>query len=263
MVAAPIRHAEGGDLRRAQGEFEALLARSDPDAASDLLTAFGIGLWTTFPERDEEELRYRRAALLYLERAIPAAAARFGPDHPEVALVLHTYGDALRQASAGDPPRAVDRALARAYLIRARALGLRDRETISGLYAFAEVRGLPSRTAGDPRRIDRVGQMYEDVIRVREANPDPDAIGPEQVRSRQLEMFVRNGRVVKALEVARSADVGSRDRMPGCEIGPNRRALADILLRGGRKAAARAVVRPSSPQPPGCGVDDVFTGLDS
>lgn len=262
MVAEPLGIAEKGDLPRAQEAFEALLARSDPEQASDLLTAFGVGLYMFDPGDDEDALRLRRAALPYLERAIPAAAARFGARHPEVALALHTYGGALRNISAGDPPRAVDRALAQAFLIRTRALGPDNRETIAALRAYAEVMGLPSRTRGEPERIERVGRMYEDVIRALEARPDPGSMHPEQVRSAQLEMFVRNGRVARALEVARSVDSRKDDWNRSCEVGPRRWMLAEVLVKAGRKDAARAVVRTHSPQWPECRLDEAMLGLD-
>lgn len=262
MVIAPIGHAERGDLPGAQRAFEALLARSDPAGRSDLLAAFGIGLDMLPAETEEEELRYRRAALPYLRRAIPAASARFGPGHPEVALLLHTYGHVLRQTSPADPPRDVDRALAQAYLIRVRSLGPRDRETLAALREFAEVRGLPSRTGGDPERIELAGRMFEDVIGALEDRPDPDSVNSAQVRSKQLEMFVRNGRVARALEVARSSDREAGGGQRGCEVGPNRWALAEVLVRAGRLAAARAVVRTRSPQPPECRLDGAMLGLD-
>ena len=259
LVAAPLRKAKGGDVAGAQRAFEVLLARSDPGKSSDLLTAFGIGLYMLDARSDEEERRYRRASLHYLERAIPAARSRFGASHPEVAVALSDYGEVLRLTSPDDPPRAVDRALAQSYLIRTHRLGPDNRETIAALRALAEVRGLPSRTGGDPGQVDEVGRMFEDVIRAYEARPDPTGLSPEQVRSRQLQMFVRNGRIAKALEVARSADARAGER---CEVGPNRWALAEALVRAGKKPAARAVVRTSSPQPPECGLDGAFLDLE-
>ncbi len=191
MVAGPMRHAQAGDVPRAQREFEVLLARSDPEDRSDLLTAFGIGLYMLGPVEGDDPI-YRRLSLPYLERAIPAARSRFGAWHPETALILATYGDALRQSAAGDPPRQADRVLAEAYLIRERMLGPGNVETVAALLELARVRGLPSRTGGDPGRIAEVERMYEDAIRRLEADRFPNLPTPEKVRFELLEMRVLN-----------------------------------------------------------------------
>lgn len=259
LVALPLRYAKAGAWLHAQSEFEALLARSGKGAESDLLTAFGISLYSMEADSEEAERRWRRAALPYLERAIPAAAARFGAGHPEVALALNTYGDALEQASPGDPPRQVDRAYAKAYLIRLRALGPRNGETVYALFRLAQVRGLRSRTRGDPRLVAEVGRMFEDSIRGIEASRDPELPDVRRVRLAQLEMYVRNGRPAQALAIARAEDSRPEPGMPECEIGSYQRAVAQFLVDAGRPEAAESVLRPSTPQLPECDLEAFLT----
>jgi hypothetical protein len=199
LVAAPLAWARAGDLPRAQQEFDALMARSDREDKGDLLEAFGVALFTVDVE-GEAGIRLKRAAIPYLQRAIPATAERFGNAHPEVALALNTYGDALREVSPGDPPRQVDEAYEEAHRIRLDALGARNPETVYVLLRLAQVRGLPSRTAGDSARIAEAGRMYDEAIRVLELNRDPDSPDPDQVRSEKLKMYESNG------WVRRSAD---------------------------------------------------------
>jgi hypothetical protein len=193
LVAAPLAYARAGNLPRAQREFEALLERSGHEMRADLLTAFGVTLFTLDVDEEAAGIRLRRAALPYLQRAIPATAERFGNEHPEVALALNTYGDALREVSPGDPPRQVDEAYEEAHRIRVDALGPRNPETVYALLRLAQVRGLPSRVAGDSARIAEVGRMYDEVIRGLEFNRDPNSPQPEQVRSEKLQMLERNG----------------------------------------------------------------------
>lgn len=194
IVEGPIGHAQAGDIPRAKREFEALLAGSGPSAEPDLLTAFGIGLFTLGSGSEEEGQRYRRESLPYLERAVAAARWRFGGSHPETALALATYGDALKSIAPGDPPRQVDRLFAEAYQIRIRTLGPGNRETVAALLQLARVSGLPSRTGGDPGRIAEAGKMYEKAIRGLEANRDPYSPTPESIRSELRRIYADNGR---------------------------------------------------------------------
>jgi tetratricopeptide (TPR) repeat protein len=257
MVAAPLALAESGDLAGAQREFEAQLARSGPQEAPDLLTGFGVGLYLKGLEKDSEPLM--RAALPYLERAIPAATARFGDGHPEMALALTTYADALRKLSPRDPPRRADEAYQRAYHIRARTLGPNNAETLYSLARLAQVRGLPSRTQGDPARIEKAADLFQAVIRGREANPDqPDYEPAENARFALIEMYVANGQLDKATAIARTSEAVTRPREVRCDIGPARVAVAAALREAGRNAEAAATLNPPERPPPECLFDPTF-----
>jgi hypothetical protein len=257
MVAAPLARAEAGDLAGAQREFEAQLARSGPQEAPDLLTGFGLGLYIHGLENDSPPLM--RSALPYLERAIPATATRFGAGHPEMALALTTYADALRKLSPQDPPRSADDAYARAYRIRARTLGRSNAETLYSLLRLAQVRGLPARTGGDPARIEQAAALFRAVIRGREANPDQPEYEPaENARFALIEMYVANGQMDKATAIARASDAVTRPREAKCDIGPARVAVAAALKEAGRNAEAAATLNPPQPPPPECLFDPTF-----
>ncbi len=261
MVAEPLEAARAGDLPGAQRAFEALLARSDVEQAPDLLSAFGVGLYSQGAgDWDSDGERFRRASVPYLERAIPATEKRFGPDHPEVALALNTYGDVLRALSPEDPPRQADSAYARAYAIREKTLGRGNAETLFVLFRLAELKGLPSRTGGDPARIAEAADMFRAVIRGREANPDPDprAGTPENVRLALIEMYVGNGRTAEAVAVARTTELVDENRNWRCDVGPGRAAIAAVLRERGRTEEAKAALNPPADPPAGCLFDPPF-----
>jgi tetratricopeptide (TPR) repeat protein len=255
MVAGPLDLAERGDLSGAQREFETLLKRSRPEEESDLLTAFGVGLHSLGDA--EEDDPYRRASIPYLERSVPAAIRRFGSGHPEVALALNTYADALRSLSPDDPPRQVDQAYARAFAIRERTLGRINAETLFALFRLAQVQGLPSRTGGDPARIERAAAMFRAVIQGREANPDqPSSESAENVRLSLVEMYVRNRDMAKAVEVARTTELVDARRNWRCDVGIGRAAIAAALKEKGRHEEAEAALDPETPPPPACLADE-------
>jgi hypothetical protein len=257
MVAGPLDRARAGDLPGAQRAFEAQLAQSDPKEASDRLAGFGVGLFTQGLETDSVPLM--RAAVPYLERAVPATAARFGAGHPETALALNTYADALRKLSPLDPPRQADEAYAKAYRIRRQTLGPNNAETLYALLRVAQVMGLPSRTRGDPERIAESAALFEAVVRGREANPDqPEYEPPENARFALMEMYVANGQVDKATAVARTSEAVTRPREARCDIGPARVAVAAALKEAGRDAEAAATLNPTRPAPPECLFDPTF-----
>jgi hypothetical protein len=257
MVAAPLARARAGDLPAAQREFEAQLARSRPADSPDLLTGFGLGLYMQGLE--EDSVPFMRAGLPYLQRAVPATAARFGAGHPETALALTTYADALRKLSPQDPPAQAEEAYVRAYHIRARTLGPNHAETLYSLFRMAQVRGLPSRTEGDPARIEKAAALFKAVVRGREANPEqPDYEPAENARFALIEMYVANGQVDKATAVARTSEAVTRPREVRCDIGPARVAVAAALKEAGRNEEARITLNPPQLTPGECLFDPTF-----
>lgn len=254
MVAGPLAQAEAGRLEAAQQAFEALLARSSDKDKPDLLTSFGVGLYKlALGFEEDKDDRIRRASLPYLERAIPATAARFGAGHPETALALTTYADAMRELSPDNPPRQVDELYQHAYDIRRHTLGPNNAETLYTLLRLAQMKGHPSRTAGDPAKIVEAAGLFDQVIKGRQANPDqPDYEPPEEARYSLIEMYVRNGQVDQALATARAGDAIVRAGEPHCPIGPHHWALSFALAEAGREAEAKAVLTPAAPQPPEC-----------
>jgi hypothetical protein len=239
MVAAPVAKITTDGLDEAAREFEAQLARAPDADKGDLLTAFGIAVYRLGLYGEDDALR--RASLPYLERAIPATAARFGAVHPETALAVHTYADALRELAPDDPPRHVDALYQQAYDIRVRTLGAGHLETLALLLRIAQVKGLPTRTGGDPARIEEAAALFEQVARGREANPDqPGYESAEDARIAMIRMYVLNGAVAKAASVALAADARLAPDDRGCGTPPHRAAFRSALAAAGREAEADA-----------------------
>lgn len=250
MVAEPVARIAAGQLEAGVRAFEAQLARASAADQADLLTAFGIAVYKLGLSGDDDD-RLRRASLPFLERAIPATAARFGANHPEMALAIHTYADALRALSPDDPPREADALYQQAYDIRVRTLGPGNLETLAVLLRIAQLKGHPTRTGRDLARIEAAAILFEQVIKGRELSPDqPDYETAEEARFALIRMYVLNGAVAKAAAIASAAD----DKLPadrrGCGIPPHRAAFRSALEEAGLEAEARADAEP--PQPASC-----------
>jgi hypothetical protein len=144
LVAGPMAALRKSGLAAAQKAFDALLADAvnkhgkGSVEEADLLTAFGVALDIEGIDRGDEKLE--RAALPYIERAIPAYRAAFGPRHPEVALALNSYATLLHNFhdKALDP--AAEAALVEAISIRTEKLGPDNPETKTAEAELAELR---------------------------------------------------------------------------------------------------------------------------
>lgn len=251
MVAAPVAKVAAGRLEEGIRAFEAQLAGASAADKADLLTAFGVAVYKMGLSSGDDRLR--RAALPFLERAIAVTAARFGAEHPETALALNTYADALRALSPDDPPREVDALYQRAYDIRVRTLGPGNLETLAVLLRIAQLKGHPTRTGGDSAKAEAAAALFEQVIKGRELNPEqPDYETAEDARFELIRMYVLNGAVAKAAAIARAAD----DKVPadrrGCGTLPHRAAFRSALEEAGREAEARADAAAEPPQPASC-----------
>jgi hypothetical protein len=210
LVEPAFQRFERGDLEDARREFDRLLGSASPELSGDLLTAFGVLIYNTATDD-----RLKRAALPYLERAIPAQERRFGLEHPEVALALNTFADAVFDLEPVDPPRSVDEALGRALSIRLRTLGPRNTETLHAMIRLAEVKGLPSRTNGDPARISEAASLFEEAARARETILDAaDFQSAEAIRFAAARMYVQNCRFTESGVAGEAVDGRGRDGDP-------------------------------------------------
>jgi hypothetical protein len=204
LVAGPARLIREGRIEAAERAFEILLARRRPGtaAASDRLTAFGLEMFMS------GDAAARERSVSYFARAVAAARTAFGPNHPEIALSLNTYADAQTEIWPDDPPRAADAALAEAYRIRLAALGPRNVETLANLIGLADLAGLPSRTGGDPARIETVAAQYREALRTADNRRGP-AYGYEYndfaISLRLAGMYGRNGLREPAVAALRRA----------------------------------------------------------
>lgn len=168
LVAGPmalVRDGRVGDAERAfEGIVQAAARRHGNGSVevADRLTAFGVLIYIEGLNSGDVEMR--RLSLPYLQRAVEAYRAAFGPSHPEVAVALNSYADVQTALNSDDPPPSAEAALEEAYDIRLSSLGPSNPETLASLLGLAEIRSAPSRTRGDPARIAAAAAMFRGGI---------------------------------------------------------------------------------------------------
>lgn len=123
------RGLAGGDA-----EFDRLLAiekaRNEPSGAgtADLTMAYGVELYHEWTRTDDELLL--QASRDRIRASIAHYRAAFGPNHPEVALALHTFADVDIELNGEASPTA-EIAFREALRIRRAALGAANPETLA------------------------------------------------------------------------------------------------------------------------------------
>jgi hypothetical protein len=132
LVEQPMAALRERGLAAGDASFERLRAaeqaRSGPASVrvADLLMGYGVELhYEWVGSRDRALLR---AARERVDSAVGAYRAAFGPDHPEVALALHSFAD-LDTLFHGRATPAARAALGEALRIRRAALGPDNIET--------------------------------------------------------------------------------------------------------------------------------------
>jgi len=144
LVAGPMAVLKTSGLDAAQKAFEALVADTvrkhgkGTVREADLLTAFGVALDLEGINRDDQQLE--RAAAPYIERAIPAYRAAFGPRHPEVALALNSYATLIHNFHDKALDAKAEAALVEAISIRIEKLGPENSETKTAQAELAMLR---------------------------------------------------------------------------------------------------------------------------
>lgn len=168
LVAGPMALVRNGRVGAAERAFEGIVqatgrrhGNGSVDVA-DRLTAFGVLIYIEGLEGGDDEMR--RRSLPYLQRAVEAYRAAFGPSHPEVAVALNSYADVQTALNPDDPPPSAEAALEEAYNIRLSSFGPSNPETLASLLGLAEFRSAPSRTGGDPARIAAAAAMFREGI---------------------------------------------------------------------------------------------------
>lgn len=259
MVAESLAKVDAGDLAGGQHAFEVMLARASADEASDLLTAFGVGLYNRSKldapdvpaEQSKAAADLLRAAVPYLQRAIPAAIGRFGPDHPEVALALTSYADLRWLADGNNPDASVDRALTEALRIRLAALGPANTETLDGHMRLATLKALPSRTGRNPIRVAEAAALFQTAIAARAQRSQEDYY-PSLT---ELWAGLADAYVVNDLprEAAAVVDRSGPGTLPdGCERRILRLAVARLLADDGYGQEAADLLARTTPAEQGC-----------
>ena len=135
LVEEPMTAVRERGLAAGETEFSRLRSIADARYGSnsvriaDLRTAFGVELY--YEGRTADDPALLRAARRHLHEAIASYRTAFGPDHPEVAVALHSFADIDIELHGGHAtPQAKD-ALREALQIRRAALGLRNHETLA------------------------------------------------------------------------------------------------------------------------------------
>jgi len=252
LVAGPMALVRAGDVAGGERAFETLLDDASrrhgtgSAEAADLLMSFGIMVYTeglipsTGSEADD---RLSARSLPYLRRSVEAYRRAFVPNHPLVAVALHSLGHALIDLAAGDPPAEAEAALEETYRIRLEALGPANPETLAALANVADIKGLPGRTGRDRTRVAEVVIMYRQGLA--QARRPMGAFPEEQPRfwyTRLARMYVHNGQAAAALQVVTEAE-----RMSGawaCEDMPMLVAeIAHLLEQQGFATEAEALGR--------------------
>jgi hypothetical protein len=249
LASAPLAVVRRDGLPAGRVAFERLLARTRARrgagsvAAADLLTAFGVGLYGLGFTTDDRQMK--EASLLYLDAAVPAYRLAFGAAHPEVAVALNSYADVLQALNEDDPPQRVEDALEEAYRIRLAALGPANLETLANQRHLAEIRGLPSRTRGDPARIEAVAETLRQVIA---RAPNDERLlhdSAPAAHAALARMYAQNGLVDEAREQLRIAADMTRgwDETQRCLFEAMNLARVEDLLADRAVAAGATDVR--------------------
>lgn len=142
MVEKPLADMDKLGLSKGIATFEQLLATqevqfgTDSVQVADLITAFGLGLYKRHFDSDEA---VSTASLRYLRLAIPHYRKAFGPEHPEVAVALHTFADADVAIHDGRFTPNAKSALEEALRIRRATLGPDNIETRATVDRLAEL----------------------------------------------------------------------------------------------------------------------------
>lgn len=165
LVDRPISVWRASGLAAAEKDFDALLTAaveahgSGSVEEADLLTSFGVELFLDTIGEDDPGVR--KASVDYLKRAIPAYRAAFGTNHPEVAVALNSYADALFQVEGEAARPEAYSALEEAYFIRLATLGPDHPETMSTADRLGKH---PEKVLGDEvQQPNSPNQMYLDL----------------------------------------------------------------------------------------------------
>ena len=237
-----MARVRAGDLAGGQRAFETLLDDTSrrhgigSAEVGDLLMSFGVMLYTEglIPSSGSEANPGLRASSLpYLRRSVEAYRRAFGPNHPLLAVALHSLGQAIFDLAADDPPAEAEASLEEAYRIRLAALGAANPETLAALATVADIRGLRGRTGRDRTRVDAVAAMYRQGLA--QARRPMGAFPEEQPRFwylRLARLYVLNGQAAASLQVITEAERAS-GAWPCTDMPLLAAEVADLLGRHG------------------------------
>nr|WP_232307019.1 hypothetical protein [Sphingomonas sp. Y57] len=172
------------------GDAERLLSRSmaserSPRVRADLLAAFATQLFLHAPKLDDPT---STLVLDYLDRAVDAYRLVLGAGDPEVATALIRRAEVERLLHPDDPAPWTDMAYQQAYRIRFERFGATSPVTLGTLIPMAELAALPSRTQGDPAKIEAAAALLRQAADGAATSQDDRA---QAVRAEALETLQR------------------------------------------------------------------------
>ncbi|WP_347271206.1 hypothetical protein [Rhizorhabdus histidinilytica] len=158
-------------------EAERLLSRDmaaerSPRVRADLLAAFATQLFLNAPKLDDPT---SALVLDYLDRVVNAYRLVLGAGDPEVATALIRRAEVERLLHPDDPAPWTDSAYQQAYRIRFERLGATSPVTLGTLIPMAELAALPSRSQGDPAKIEAAAAMLRQAVEGTAAVQDDSA----------------------------------------------------------------------------------------
>jgi hypothetical protein len=163
LVAEPMAVVRERGLGAGDAAFQRLVAAEEARSGrnsikiADLLTAYGVELYLEGIMPDEPALL--QASRDRLAAAAAAHRAAFGPNHPEVALALHSMADVDLELNGGRMTPRAEAALREALRIRRASLGPEDRETLATEERLSDVAAADAADRKEPDGGDRaVGQ---------------------------------------------------------------------------------------------------------
>jgi tetratricopeptide (TPR) repeat protein len=238
LVAGPMAIVERRGLVAGKASFDRALAAmrarhgANSVQVADLLIAFGVGLYNFGMERDDQPIK--EAAIPYLEAAIPAYRAAFGDAHPEVAVALNSYADAQSELHRDNPPASVDSAREESYRISSAASGPTSVQALATLRYLAVLKGHPSRTRGDPARIEAAAALFRELISRSPERAEPDYLSATAGRTAFARMYAQNRMANEAREQLRLAieQVPSRDALDRCIFAEYETRRLETILAG-------------------------------
>jgi len=251
LVAAPIDLARKGDLDAAKASFDKLLRQTDSAkdksrlAIADLLTSFGVKLYVQGLDSDDD--RMRLASLAYLREAVGAYRAALGSRHPEVAVALNSYADAITETHAPVPPDEVEAIEREALDIRLAAFGEANSETRSSYASLANYLASQARSPSD-RYAMEAEQLYHRnlAFAVRDGSSGPDTSVAE-IYLDLARLYALDSTADRSLREAKLAEREIRRQSAGAGIcvqyNAQRERLHEALKTHGHIAAANSLER--------------------
>jgi hypothetical protein len=143
---------------------------------------------------------YYEHSLPFMEAGLADYRKVFGPDSPEVAIVLMDLASSRVEAF-GDAQ--LDTAIAeavQAHAILLKAKGERNQETALALTLVARLKGRPAYTQGDAGRIAASGALFAEAARTYPLTPYKP-VDADRIYERWAKMLIANGRTEEALEI--------------------------------------------------------------